>query len=92
MTYLTELFVKILEEETIPGEWSKSTVVLICKNKGDILYCGNYRGIKLMSRSMKLLERVNENRLRERVSISDEQFGFMRGRSTLAAIFALTRL
>ena len=39
--------------------------------------CGNYRGIKLMCLIMKLYERVHENRLRNIVSISEEQFGFV---------------
>ena len=34
--------------------------------------CENYRDIKLMCHSMKLYERVHENRLRNIVSISDE--------------------
>ena len=49
--------------------------------------CGNYRGIKLIFHSMKLYERVHENRLRNIVSISEEQFGFMKGKSTTDAIF-----
>ncbi|TVU10757.1 hypothetical protein EJB05_44303, partial [Eragrostis curvula] len=34
-------------------------------NKGDIQSCTNYRGIKLMSYTMKLWERVVEHRLRK---------------------------
>ena len=54
--------------------------------------CGNYRVIKLMYHSMKLYERVHENRLRNSVSISEEQFGFVNGKSTTDAIFALRQL
>ena len=53
--------------------------------------CGNYRGIKLMCHSMKLYERVHENRLRNIVSI-EEQFVFVKGKSTTDAIFALRQL
>ena len=35
--------------------WRKSILVPIFKNTGGILNCGNYRGIKLMYHSMKLL-------------------------------------
>ena len=42
--------------------------------------------------SMKLYERVHENRLRNIVSISEEQFGFMKRKSTTDAIFALRQL
>ena len=54
--------------------------------------CGNYRAIKLMCHSMKLYERVHGNRLRNIVSISEEQFGFVKGKSTTDAIFALRHL
>ena len=62
---------KITDEETIPDIWRKSILIPIYKNKGDIMNCGNYRGIKLMCHSTKLYERVHENRLRNIVSISE---------------------
>ena len=49
----------------IPDSWKKSKLIPIFKNKGDILECNNYRGIKLMSHFMKLWERIIEARLRE---------------------------
>ena len=46
-----------------------------------------------MCHSMKLYEIVHENRLRNIVSIREEQVGFMKGKSTTAdAIFALRHL
>ena len=80
------------DEEKIPDIWRKSILIPIYKNKGDILNYGNYRGIKLMCHSMKLYESVHENRLRNIVSISEEQFGFVKGKSTTDAIFALRQL
>ena len=59
------------------------------KGKGDIKECGNYRGIKLTSHTMKLLERVIEARLRKEVRVAEQQFGFMPGRSTTDTIFSL---
>ena len=41
--------------------------------------------IKLMCHSMTLYERVHENR----ISISEEQFGFVKGKFTTDAIFVL---
>ena len=41
---------------------------------------------------MKLYERVHDNRLRIIVSKSEEQFGFVKGKSTTDAIFALKQL
>ncbi|KAK3533744.1 hypothetical protein QTP70_025050 [Hemibagrus guttatus] len=46
-------------------------------------------GIKLMSHTMKLWERVVEARLRKVVEICEQQYGFMPRKSTTDAIFAL---
>jgi hypothetical protein len=71
-------------------EWS--ILVPIFKNKGDIQSCTNYRGIKLMSHTMKLWERVSEHRLREMTYIIMNQFGFMFRRSTMKAIFLIKQV
>ena len=70
-------------------EWRKSILVPIYKNKGDIQSCTNYRGIKLMSHTMKLWERVIEHRLRGMTRVTMNQFGFIPGRSTIEAIFLI---
>ena len=82
----------ILETERTPEDWRESTLVLIYKGKGNIQDCGNYRGIKLMSHTMKIWERIMKVRLRRIVEISEEHFGIMPGRSTTDAIFALRQL
>ncbi|XP_070028580.1 uncharacterized protein [Nicotiana sylvestris] len=55
----------------MPEEWRSSTVVPLYKNKGDIQCCDNYRGIKLLSHTMKVWERVVEVKVRKTTSISD---------------------
>ena len=92
VTWLTRLFNRLLEGEQMPSEWRKSTLVPIFKNKGDAQSCTNYRGIKLMSHTMKLWERVIEARLRGEIDISEQQFGFMPRKSTTDALFALRML
>ncbi|KAM1283242.1 hypothetical protein ACFX2J_026125 [Malus domestica] len=92
ITWLTDLFNMILKTKKMPNEWRTSTLVPIYKNKGDVQNCMNYRGIKLMSHTMKLWERVIEHRLRQETRVSDNQFGFMPGRSTMEAIYLLRRL
>ncbi|KAK3522406.1 hypothetical protein QTP86_009978 [Hemibagrus guttatus] len=87
--FLTSLFNRILESERMPEEWRRSVLVPIFKNKGDVQSCSNYRGIKLMSRTMKLWEKVVEARLRKVVEICEQQYGFMPRKSTTDAIFAL---
>ena len=76
----------------MPEEWRRSILVPIFKNKGDVQSCTNYRGIKLMSHTMKLWERVIEHRLRRVTSMTQNQFGFMPGRSTMEAIFLIRQL
>ena len=49
--------------------------------------CSNYKGINLISHTMKLWERVVEARLRHEVTISE--YGFMPRKSTTDAMFAL---
>lgn len=64
-------------------------MVPIYKGKGDIQDCTNYRGIKLISHTMKIYEQIIEKRIRNETTISEEQFGFMPGKGTVDAIFAL---
>ena len=52
--FLTRLFNRILVGERMPDEWRRSVFIPIYKNKGDAQCCGNYRGIKLMSHTMKV--------------------------------------
>ncbi|KAK3552523.1 hypothetical protein QTP86_013248 [Hemibagrus guttatus] len=87
--FLASLFNRVLESERMSEEWRRSVLVPIFKNKGDVQSCSNYRGIKLMSHTMKLRERVVEARLRKVVEICEQQYGFMPRKSTTDAIFAL---
>ncbi|KAK3543889.1 hypothetical protein QTP70_030272 [Hemibagrus guttatus] len=87
--FLANLFNRVLESERMPEEWRRSVLVPIFKNKGDVQSCSIYRGIKLMSHTMKVWERVVEARLRKVVEICEQQYGFMPRKSTTDAIFAL---
>ena len=92
IVWLTKLFNLIFRSNKMPEEWRRSILVPIFKNKGDVQSCTNYRGIKLMSHTMKLWERVIEHRLRRGTSVTQNQFGFMPGRSTMEAIFLIRQL
>ena len=85
---LLDLLQKIFEQEKMPEEWRDSVIIPIFKQKGDIQDCENYRGIKMISRTMKIWEIIIDRRLREETSVGEEQFGFMLGRGTTDAIFA----
>lgn len=88
---LWDLFSKIFHQVKIPDSWRNSIMVPVYKGKGDIQDCSNYRGIKLISHTMKIYERTIEQRIRNESEISEEQFGFIPGKGTVDLIFALTQ-
>ncbi|GJW99695.1 retrovirus-related pol polyprotein LINE-1 [Tanacetum coccineum] len=89
---LTILFNKIFSSARMPEEWRLSEVIPIFKNKGDVQVCSNYRGIKILGHTMKLWERMIQRRLRRETSVSENQFGFMPGRSSVEAIHLIRSL
>ena len=90
--FLTRVFNRLLMGERMPEEWRRSVLIPIYTNKGDVQCCGNYREIKLMSHIMKVWERIIKARLRDRVKISKQQYGFMPGKGTTNVMFALRLL
>ena len=68
----------------VPEDWRTWLIVPIWKRKGDAQDPGKYRGITVLSHIMKLLERILDKRLRERVEreLGEEQLGFRKGRGT----------
>ena len=83
-----DLLQKIFEQEKMLEELRDSLIVPIFKQKEDIQDSGNYRGVKMISHTMKIWERIVDRRLSEEISIGEYQFGFMPGRGTTDAIFA----
>ena len=67
--WLMEHFKVIFKTTKMLHKWRFSIVILLCKNKADIQDCNNYRGIKLLSHTMKLWARVIGGRLRRHISI-----------------------
>jgi len=90
--WLIKFFNVIFKTVKMPQEWRHTTIIPLYKNKGDVQNCNNYRGNKLVSRTMKLWERVITGRLRADIGISENQFGFILGRSTTEAIHLIHRL
>ncbi|HXJ94687.1 MAG TPA: reverse transcriptase domain-containing protein [Terriglobia bacterium] len=90
--WMTDLCNAVVVEGKIPDDWKKSWMVSVYKGKGDALECGSYRGIKLLDQVMKVLERVIEKRLRDKVQIDNMQFGFRPGRGTTDAIFIVRQM
>ena len=75
----------------MPEEW-RTVLIPIYKTKGDAQCCRKYKGIKLMSHTMKVWERIIEARLRDSVEIRKQQYGCMPGKGTTNAMFALRML
>jgi hypothetical protein len=82
IVWLTKLFNLIFRSNKMPDEWRRNILVPIFKNKRGVQSCINYRRIKLMSHTMKLWERIIEHRLRRVLNVTENQFGFMPGRSS----------
>jgi len=92
LEWLTNFFNVIFESATMPQEWRHSMLIPLYKSKGDTQDCNSYTRVKLLSHTMKLWERIIKGRLRVDISISENQFGFMLGRSTIEAIHLIRRL
>ena len=89
---ITSLADQIMKDGVIPQDWQSSVIVNCFKGKGDALERSNYRGLKLVDQVMKVIERVIDKLLRERIDIDEMQFGFVPGRGTTDAIFLLRQL
>ena len=78
--WMLQLLRAIWEKEVMPTDWGENQMVYLFKQKGDIMECGNYMGIKLTERGLKVLERMLDERLREIIRIGKQQYELMRGR------------
>ena len=56
------------------------------KEKGDPMEYGSYTGIKLLEHAMKVVEKISEYRIRQKIETDDMQFVFMKGKGTTDAI------
>ena len=54
--------------------------------------CGSYRATKLLENEMKVIERVFERRIREKVKFDAMQFGCMPMQGTIDAIFTVWQI
>ncbi|XP_065174094.1 uncharacterized protein [Atheta coriaria] len=91
ITEITKMINKVLKERRIPNEWRTSTLIMLFK-KGDRQIPSNYRGITLLSTTLKITTRIISNKILERTTFGDEQQGFRTGRSCNDAIFILRQI
>jgi len=48
--------------------------------------------IKLLEHAMKVVERISEHRIWQQIDTDDMQFGFMKGKGTIDAIFTVRQM
>ena len=92
VSVMVELCQRVLDGKEMLNQWQKSVLVPIFKEKGDVKNCYFYRGVKLLERAIKIIERGMERRIRELVNIDSMQFGFMSGRRMTDALFVVQRM
>ena len=87
---LTSLFQQIYQSGNIIDEMCDSVFVALPKVEGT-LECSKHRTLSIMSQITKILLRIILKRIRTklRTQISDQQFGFVPGKGTSNALFAL---
>ena len=88
---LTSLIQKILYQHRIPDEWRTSTTILMFK-RGDKKLPSNYRGINLLSTTLKLTTKVITTKINDLTCLADEQQGFRSGRSCTDAVFVIRQI
>ena len=66
----------------------------VWKRKGDVHNPGKYRGFRLLSHVLKVLERILNGRIRRIVEwdMEEEEQGFRRGIDTVDGMFTLRQL
>ena len=89
---LRKIFNMVLRTGRMPEEWRRSLITPIYKGKSDILDCKNYRGIKLLSHTFKIWERIVDTRLRSIITPHESHLGFRPGRGTTDAIFMIRQV
>jgi len=81
---------KCLQEGYFPSAWKEAKLVFLQKGNKPLNHQSSYRPICLISMVTKLFERVIKKKLEldleQTRGISEYQFGFRRGRSTIDAI------
>ena len=89
------LTILIWRQGKVPQQW-KDAVITVLHKKGDKTECGNYRGISLVSHTVKVLLKVVARRLsaycEAKGPLPEEKCGFRPDRSTMDMMFVVRRL
>lgn len=91
---ITQLCNLCITEGVFPNSFKKAVVHPIYKGGGDQSSVGNYRPISVLNILSKILEKVLNKRLLDYLEhekiLSDNQYGFRKGKSTEDAVLRLT--
>ena len=82
---------RVLDGRVMPDEWKTNEIAPIFKEKGELMSCGSYRGVKLLEHAMRIVERVLERRIQTLIKLNKMQFRFMPGKREMDAIFIVRR-
>ena len=95
LSHITDLFNAILDSGCFPDNWTEGIIVPLFK-KGDENDVNNFRAVTLVSCLSKLFTAVLNKRVNDWSekynTVSDAQFGFKKGFSTVDAIYTLHSL
>ena len=79
---VTNLANSIIKLGKIPSDWESNYIINLYKRKGDALEEGNYHELKLLNHVMKVIERIIEKIIWDKIAIDEMQFGLMPGKGT----------
>lgn len=85
------VFIKIIQKNRVPEERPTSTTIPMFQ-KRDKKFPSNFRGINLLSTSLKLTTKIITNKINRVTSLADEQQGFRSGRSCTDAVFVIRQV
>ena len=77
---ITHLVNALVKKGVKPKDWGESYIISLYK--GDALMRGIYQGLKLLEQVMKVLERILEKLIQEKININDMQFVVIPSRGT----------
>ena len=73
----------------MPADWASSVAIPIFRGKEYIMNYDMPRGVNLLERAIKIVEKLFEKGLIKVVTIDDMQFGYKPGKGTFDAVFIL---